>query len=64
MKRYMIVETDNYVGDYPDEKFVSLPSMSKEKAEKIAKVINENLCSDRYWKVVECGYELQGGFEP
>lgn len=64
MKRYTIVETDNYDGDYPDEKFVSLPSMSKEKAEKIAEVINENLCSDRYWKVVECGYELQCGFEP
>ena len=60
----MIVETDNYDGDYPNEKFVSLPSMSKEKAEKIAKAINENLCSDRYWKVVEYGYELQGGFEP
>lgn len=64
MERYIIVETDNYGGDYPNEKLVSLPCMSKEKAEAIANIINDNLRDDRYWKVEKVGYELQGGFEP
>lgn len=61
----MIVETDNYGRDYPDEKFV-LFTMSEEYAHKIANLINEaagNYCP-RYWKVVENNYELQPGFEP
>jgi hypothetical protein len=64
---YRIVETDNFAGDYPDEKFVSLPLLSKREAEKISSVINECLSgesSPRYWKVVEDGYELIPGFEP
>lgn len=68
MKYYRIVETDNFRGDYPDEKFVGLPLLSEVEAEFIAKAINEALCnhdgSDRYWKVVEDGYGLQPGFEP
>jgi hypothetical protein len=67
MKSYKIVETDNYGGDYPDEKFVNLPSTSKENAQKIADIINEVHGGDyarRYWKVVESDYTLQPGFEP
>lgn len=63
-----IIETDNYGGDYPDEKFVNLPTMNPEYAEKICKAINDCLCRDstsrRYWRVVLDDYELVGGFEP
>lgn len=64
---YKIVETDNFGGDYPDEKFVSLPPMTKEKAEAIAGAINQHLSGnhcDRYWKVVDSDYTLSPGFEP
>ncbi len=64
---YKIVETDNFGGDYPDEKFVTLPVMTKEKAEAIADVINKNLSGahcDRYWTVVKDDYTLSPGFEP
>lgn len=59
-----IVETDNYDGDYPDEKFVNLPRMNADKANYIADAINKALCGRRYWKVVDDDYELQPGFEP
>ena len=61
-----IVETDNFGGDYPDEKFLNLPRMKKEHAEKVAKAINESFgeMSRRYWKVVENDYVLRPGFTP
>ncbi len=65
---YKIVQTDNFDGDYPDEKFVEgLPHFGKkEEAEVVAKAINsttpENF--DRYWKVVKMPYKLVPGFEP
>lgn len=59
-----IVETDNYGGDYPDEKFVNLPPMDIDSANYIAEVINDTLAGDRYWKVVQDDYELLPGFEP
>lgn len=65
---YKIVETDNFGGDYPDEKFVTLPLLSQSDACTIAGSINACLCdtddAPRYWKVVENGYVLQPGFEP
>ena len=65
MKKYRIVETDNYGGDYPDEKFVNIPSFSqKEDAKKIADSLNKHFCRSRYWKVVEADYILKPGFEP
>ena len=67
MSLYRIIETDNYGRDYPNEKFVNLPFMSRESAEKVAACINE-ICSgdtaDRYWKVVDSDYVLAPGFEP
>jgi hypothetical protein len=39
--RYKIIETDNFGGDYPDEKFVNLPAATKEEAERLADLINE-----------------------
>ena len=65
---YKIVNTDNYGGDYPSEKFVEgLPHLAtKEQAKRIAETINDlagEHC-DRYWKVVKMPYTLQPGFEP
>ncbi len=62
-----IVETDNFGGDYPDEKFVEpLPWMTQEHAQRVADAINSGTgeTSDRFWKVVPDDYVLQGGFEP
>lgn len=62
-----IVNTDNYGGDYPDEKFVEpIPWLTEEQAEAFASLLNsvtpEN--SPRFYKVVENDYVLQPGFEP
>lgn len=62
-----IVETDNFDGDYPDEKFVNLPMMTDADTRIICRIINK-FCSDdtapRYWKVVPDDYKLIPGFEP
>lgn len=67
-KYYKIVETDNFGGDYPDEKFINIPLCTKEEAGQIADAINKVFCDNgyapRYWKVVESNYKLQPGFEP
>lgn len=66
--RFKIVETDNFDGDYPDEKFVNLPATTKEKAQAIADTINTVHCpmgdSPRWWKVEPEDYVLVPGFEP
>lgn len=66
--RYKIVETDNFGGDYPDEKFVNVPATTKEKAQKIAYAINEAFdqggMQARFWEVKPEDYKLQPGFEP
>lgn len=61
-----IVETDNFGGDYPDEKFLNLPRMTTEHAQRVADAINADLPlgTPRYWKVVDDSYVLQPGFEP
>ncbi len=62
-----IIETDNFGGDYPDEKDVLL-GLSEEAAHEIAAVINKHKCNHpnapRYWQVVADDYQLQPGFEP
>ena len=60
-----IVDTDNFGGDYPDEKFLLWP-MRVEHAEKIAEILNEGAGphSRRFYKVVADDYVLQPGFEP
>lgn len=71
MTVYSIVETDNYGGDYPNEKFL-FRWLRKEAAEEIASVVNKYQCPNgsynRYWKVVEDSfdkqYKLLPGFEP
>ena len=62
-----IVDTDNFGGDYPNEKVFIDGIPTKELAEKIASAINGRFVgtySSRYYKVVEDDYELQPGFEP
>lgn len=61
-----IVETDNFGGDYPDERFVNLPYLTEEAAQRIADAINAAfpVNSSRWWKVVPNNYQLLPGFEP
>jgi hypothetical protein len=60
-----IVDTDNFGGDYPDEKFLLWP-MKRESAQLIADVLNIEAGerATRFYKVVENDYVLQPGFEP
>lgn len=60
-----IVNTDNFGGDYPDERFVLWP-MRKEHAQAIADILNEAAGPEarRYYQVVEDDYVLVPGFEP
>ena len=56
-----IVNTDNFAGEYPNESFVNIPSLSKVNAGFIAQMINEEcsgITASRYWKVVENNYKL------
>lgn len=62
-----LIHTDNFGGDYPDEKFVEeLPSLRRERLQRIADAINRELGENppRYYRVVEDDYKLQPGFEP
>lgn len=64
---YRIVDTDNFGGDYPDEKFVGYEYTTEEEAQLIADELNGKTVhyySPRYYKVVELPYKLQPGFEP
>lgn len=63
--RYAIVDTDNFDGDYPNEKFVGEPFLFKQAAQQVADSMNSgNPNASRFYKVVELPYELQPGFEP
>lgn len=64
MESYRVVETDNYGGDYPNEKFATPYALSEQNAKEIAALFNKLMCHSRYWKVVKDGYKLQPGFEP
>lgn len=67
MVLYRIVETDNFGGDYPDEQFLNLPTMSLLAAQAIADAINDQLSgvtASRFWAVRPQNYVLQPGFEP
>ena len=60
-----IVDTDNFGGDYPAERFV-LGYFSEDIAKRIADALNEAAGPNafRYFKVVENDYVLAPGFEP
>lgn len=62
---YRIVDTDNFGGDYPNEKFVGGPFESKNEAQQKADELNVGgNHAQRYYMVVEEPYKLQPGFEP
>lgn len=62
---YRIVETDNFGGDYPDERFIGEAFDTRAEAMIEADRRNAgNEYSPRYYKVVDSTYELVGGFEP
>jgi len=71
MAMFKIVRTDNFNGDYPDEKFVEhLPMLlDQEQAEHICKAINEVAYKQQgynhphHWRVVPYDYVLVPGFE-
>ena len=67
MDMFKIVETDNFGGDYPDEKQLNLPPMNPSQASEIADAINRAISGEgarRYWVVKPMDYVLQPGFEP
>jgi hypothetical protein len=68
-----IVDTDNYGGDYPDEKFLSwtdsnnktrIAKFSPSEAEEICKILNSGPEGSRFFKPVPDNYKLSPGFEP
>lgn len=61
-----IVDTDNFGGDYPAEKFLNLPPLPEDHCKKIANAINDALGPNatRFYKVVPNDYKLAPGFEP
>ena len=61
-----VVNTDNFGGDYPDEKFIGTKDMSLEEAKKLADDMNDiaGPNASRFYKVVNDDYVLQPGFEP
>ncbi len=65
-KKFHVVNTDNFGGDYPDESFVAKEIAHKKTAQVIADALNAWVGdgASRFYKVVEDGYELQPGFEP
>lgn len=65
MKTHRILDTDNFGGDHPDEKFLLWP-MSEYSAMAIAEILNHEMGpdSDRHYRVVEEDYKLVPGFQP
>jgi hypothetical protein len=62
-----VIDTDNFGGDYPGEKFVS-GVLSEEEAQKLKDKLNKEFCkgnhSPRWHQVVADDYELVPGFRP
>ena len=66
-----IVDTDNFGGDYPDEKFLSFSrehngiQLTEDAAKKICEILNRGgKYSLRYYKIVPNDYKLQPRFTP
>lgn len=65
---WAVVDTDNFAGDYPNEKFVggTETGVTKVVAEILAATHNDKMTdySPRFWRVVRLPYTIQPGFEP
>jgi hypothetical protein len=64
---WRIVNTDNWGGDYPNERFLeNIPPLTRSGAQAVADVLNAQFPpnSARFYKVEHKDYKLQPGFEP
>ena len=62
-----IIDTDNFGGDYPNEKIVAENIENRLFAEVMAEALNNKFSgthASRYYRIVEGGHTLQKGFEP
>lgn len=64
---WQIVDTDNFGGDYPNEKVFIGNLTTQALAERIAEAINNRFISNhssRFYKVTDSSYKLRSGFQP
>jgi hypothetical protein len=68
---FQIIETDNFGGDYPDEKVVASGFPDRAMADAACKAVNDHyikvvagMDGPRFYKVEDSNYELQPGFQP
>lgn len=64
---FAVVDADNFDGDYPNERFVTIPHPEKDYVEDMCQLLNEKYSGEdesRYYKVVQLPYQLQPGFRP
>jgi len=61
-----IVDTDNFGGDYPDEKVIASDIKRADHAKVMCDALNlwSGVGSSRYYMVVQDDYILKPGFEP
>lgn len=61
-----IIETDNFGGDYPDERDIAVGIRVRHNADVMCAALNYDLglYSSRFFRVVEDDYVLCPGFEP
>ena len=62
-----VVETDNFGGDYPNERFACPYYFNDKEARVVAECFNSLMSgcdAPRHWKVVDDDYELAPAFEP
>ena len=72
---FIVVDTDNFGGDYPNEKYLSITDSEgntrprlfrREEAEKVVEAINSLAPKNapRWYKVEPASYQLKSEFEP
>jgi hypothetical protein len=63
---YGVYDTDNFGGNYPNEKWIVPPAFTLATANAVAELLNSEAddYTLRYYKVGDRNYELQPGFEP
>lgn len=78
MRYYRLINTDNFNGDYPNERFLCEQNsegkctpcvFNAEEASAVQQALNKalghpNPYVNRYWMVVENDYQLKPGFTP
>lgn len=69
IETYRIIDTDNFGGDYPNEKFIATGIQYKQTADRMADALNEagGPHATRFYRVVrhvEIRYQLAPGFQP